>query len=78
MTASNISNSIWKEFFMAWGSLLDKREPAKFELLLCPIWYNSRISNEPLIYPHWYKAGIVTLLEGGLMVCSPPTSEAAG
>ena len=48
---------------MAWGSLLDKTEPAKFELLSCPIWYNSRISTEPLFYPHWYKAGILTPLD---------------
>ena len=63
ITASNISNDFWKEVFMAWGSLLDKREPAKFELLSCPIWYNSRISTEPLFYPHWYKAGILTPLD---------------
>ena len=63
MTASNISNKFWKEVFMAWGVLLDKREPDKFELLSCPIWYNSRILTEPLFYPHWYKAGILTPLE---------------
>ena len=63
MTANNISNNFWKEVFIAWGSLLDKREPAKFELLSCPIWYNSRISTKPLFYPHWYKAGILTLLD---------------
>ena len=62
-TASNISNNFWKEVFMGWGSLLDKREPTKFELLSCPIWYNSRISTEPLLYPHWYKAGIQTPLD---------------
>ena len=62
-TASNISNNFWKKVLMAWGTLLHKRGPAEFELVSCPIWYNSRISTEPLFYPLWYKVGILTPLD---------------
>ena len=43
---------------MAWGKLLEKQPPCENEALLCPLWYNSNISIEPLWFPHWYHAGI--------------------
>ena len=56
--SGNISNQFWKEVSVAWGKLLEKQLPCENEALLCPLWYNSNISIEPLCFPHWYHAGI--------------------
>ena len=55
--SGNISNQFWKEVLVAWGKLLEKQLPCENEAL-CPLWYNSNISIEPLCFPHWYHAGI--------------------
>ena len=48
---------------MAWADLLDKIKLTKTEAMSCPLWYNPQISSEPLFFPHWYCAGVYSLLD---------------
>ena len=55
-----ISNPFWKEVILAWNKLASKIDLENLEKLTCPLWYNPKISREPLYLPHWFRAGIIT------------------
>ena len=56
------NNKFWLNAFHSWYNVLNNQViKTNNHLLTSPIWYNIKISTEPLFLPNWYSKGILTI-----------------
>ena len=54
-----ISNDFWVEVIENWQILCRKQQPiSNLDLMNTSIWYNPKISREPLYFSNWFNAGV--------------------
>ena len=64
MIAKRIKNQFWIEVLDCWSTFLSKLQAQNSSnLLMSPIWYNPKISNSDMFFPHWYHKGIVSVAD---------------
>ena len=70
------TNKFWLHTFDSWYNVLNNQIfQSKSHLLTSPIWYNNKISAEPLFFSDWYLKGIITVSDildprGTIMRCN--------
>ena len=57
-----MSNPFWVEVIENWQILCRKQQPiSNSDLMNTSIWYNPKISREPLYFSKWFNAGVLQL-----------------
>ena len=57
-----MTNSFWVDVIKNWQIILRKQKPkSNCDIMNCSLWYNPKISKEPLYISSWFKGGISLL-----------------